>query len=261
MDDSIFFNYLKKNGKVCIFVRNQHDNIWQDGKEIYELAREISEDTCNQVRSLEQVYFTSCRTGQGIKELSEAIYHSIGEANQGKWLKSAKAYSIDFLDKKKRECQKYVLYFAGIAATNALNPLPGVDIGIDVAVLVELFIYIRKSYGLTDQRLNSNEHMYHALTPLANKVIKYSTKQGILLLLEKFADKQIVKSVTKYIPFVGQLIAATIGFGITRSAGMSYLEDCHDLAKNYLEEELKFNNGSRIWDGPNKIISIQGVGR
>lgn len=241
--DTIFFHHLRSNGKVCIFVRNFHDTIWEEGKKLNELENEIIEDMCKQIRSREKVYFTSCRTGKGIKELSEAIYNHIDETQKAKWLKSAKAYSVEFLEKKKSECEKQVYIAAGASATNAFNPLPGVDIGIDVAILVKLFASLRSSYGLTDQKLKSMDFTVPALAPLVNNIIEYSAKEGIVALLKRFAARETAKTVTKYIPFVGQAIAATIGYGITRMAGMSYLEDCHNLAKAILEEELKNKKG------------------
>ncbi|QTA81289.1 Interferon-inducible GTPase domain-containing protein [Desulfonema limicola] len=236
--DTNFFRELRSNGKVCLFVRNKHDEIWEDNKEIDKLEKEILEDTCRQTQSREKVYFTSCRTKKGIKELSEAIYRNIDEAQKAKWVKSAKAYSFEFLEMKKQACQKYVFVASGAAATNALNPIPGVDIGIDISVLVGLFASIRKNYGLTDEKLKSKEYTIPTLTPLINNVIKYATTEGIEILIKRFAAREIVKSISKYIPFVGQAIAASIGYAIIRSAGMSYLEDCHELAKRILEEEL-----------------------
>jgi len=121
---------------------------------------------------------------------------------------------------------------------NGINPIPGVDIGVDVGILLTLFMQIRKSYGLTEEKLKLNEGLIPTIAPLVNNIIKYGSKEGIVYLLKTFASREIVKSVSKYIPFVGQAIAASIGYGITRSAGISYLNDCHSVAKSILESEL-----------------------
>lgn len=237
--DTNFFRELKGKGKICLFVRNKHDEIWEDGKETDELENEIAKDTCGQINSRERVYFTSCRNEKGIGELSEAIYKNIGTAQKAKWIKSAKAYSFEFLEMKKDACEKYVYLASGAAAANAINPIPGVDIGVDISVLVSLFATTRNSYGLTDEKLKSKEYAVPTLAPLVNKVIKYASKEGIIFLIKKYATRQIAKSATKYIPFVGQAIAATIGYALVRTAGISYLEDCHELAKRTLKEQLK----------------------
>jgi len=236
--DTRFFRELREKGKVCLFVRNFHDDIWEDGKEIDELEAEIIADVEKQVQSKENVIFTSCRKNTGINNLSEAIFKNIDSANKAKWAKSSKAYSIEFLEEKKKACETYVYTASGVAAVNGINPIPGVDIGVDISVLLGLFASIRNSYGLTDEKLKSKEALVPALAPMVNNIIKYGSKEGIMFLLKRFASREIVKSVSKYIPFVGQAIAASIGFGITRSAGMSYLDDCHSVAKSILESEL-----------------------
>ncbi|MGQ9847538.1 MAG: GTPase [Bacteroidales bacterium] len=237
--DTNFFRELSSNGKICIFTRNFLDTIWQEGIELDFLKKEIIEDTRKQIGSEVNVYFTSCRTGEGLKELSEAIYNNLNEAQKAKWLRSAKAYSLEFLDKKRDESKEHISFAAGAALTNSINPLPGVDIGIDVAILLDLFASIRRTFGLTDQRLHSMDVAVPVLAPVVNNILKYSTKEGILILLKRFIGLEFVKSVAKYIPFVGQVIAATIAYKITSSAGMSYLEDCYNAAKTILEEELK----------------------
>ncbi len=73
---------------------------------------------------------------------------------------------------------------------------------------------------------------------LANNVIKYASKEGLLMLLKRFAGKQAVKTLSKYIPFVGQAVAAGIGYAITSNAGSSYLNDCHALAEEALRNHL-----------------------
>ena len=77
------------------------------------------------------------------------------------------------------------------------------------------------------------------LAPLVENVVKFGTREGILLLLKRYAGREAAKSVSKYIPFVGQAIAASLGFWITKAAGTQYLEDCHRLAKSILEQELQ----------------------
>lgn len=235
--DSNFFSQLQQENKVCLFVRNFQDTIWENGKNAVELEKAIKEDVCKHIKADKHVYFTSCRSGDGIRELSEGIFENLDEAIKAKWVMSAKAYSKKFLEKKKEECERLVLIGSGAAAANGINPLPGFDIGIDIGILFTLFAQIRKCYGLTDEKLKSEEYLKAAL-PLVNQVLKFASREGILLLLKRFAGKQVVKNVSKYIPLVGQAIAATMGYAITRMAGTEYVDTCHKLAEAILESEL-----------------------
>ena len=58
------------------------------------------------------------------------------------------------------------------------------------------------------------------------------------MLLKSFAGRQAVKTFAKYIPFIGQAIAAGLGYAITSNVGNSYLSDCHELAEEILNNKL-----------------------
>lgn len=239
-DDTKFFRELKQNGRTCIFVRNKSDALWQDGKTEEELEQVIVGDVEKQVGSREKVIFTSCQTGKGIGNLSNEIDCNLEEAKQGKWARGAKAYTLEALEKKREACDQKINIHAGLAAANGINPIPGADIGVDFTILLKLFNEIRKDvYGLTDDELKAKADIIKAVDPILKRVIRHGSKAGIPILLKRFGSKEIVKRTTKYIPLIGQLIAASMGFLITRQAGYSYRDDCHAVAKAILEYELK----------------------
>lgn len=57
-------------------------------------------------------------------------------------------------------------------------------------------------------------------------------------LLRRFASQTMQRQVSKYIPFVGQTIAAMVGYGVTLQVGFEFLETCHKLAREVMEAEL-----------------------
>ncbi len=236
--DSELFKELKQKNKECLFVRNKSDDIYDGEKDISELKEDISNDVKKHVESSVEVYFTSCHKlkREGISELEEAIEKSLEPAKSDRFIKVSKAYTEKHLEKKKEQAESLVGKYAGLTAANALNPIPGLDISVDIGMLLKLFSEIRNIYGLSDKALSS---VGATFVPLANNIIKFATKEGIIILLKQFATKEVIKNVAKYIPFIGQIIAASAGFAITSAAGKSYLEDCHTLAKSILEEELK----------------------
>ena len=235
--DTKFFRDLKQNGRTCIFVRNFHDTLWQDGKTEEELEKVILDDVEKQLGSKESVIFTSCRTGKGIGKLSEEIELNLEEAKKDKWARTAKAYTLEALEKKKKACDRIIITNAGLAAANGINPIPGVDVSVDLKIILKLFKEIRVDvYGLTDDKLKAKEEIIQALG--ASRVISLATKEGIKVLLKRFVVIQTPKA-SKWIPIVGQIIAASLGFFITQKAGYSYRDDCHDVAKAILEDELK----------------------
>lgn len=236
--DTKFFYRLKENNKACVFVRNKHDSIWEEGKSIDALEREIIDDLNKHVRTNVDLTFTSCQNNKGIDALSKKIMENLDDAKKERWARFAQAYSIEFLEEKKKTCEKYVSYAAASSAANALNPIPGVDIAVDISILLKLFDEIRNAYGITEDKLRNYMTALPLMQKSFNEIISYSTKEGILLLLKRFASRQTTKSITKYIPFVGQAIAAGIGYAITSNAGSYYLDECHKLAETVLKDKL-----------------------
>lgn len=238
--DSALFQELKKLGKVCIFVVNKHDDLWEDGVEVSVLEARKTADIRKQVNDDVNVLFTSCRTNHGLDALQKAIEAKLVGAKRERWTRVAAAYSQEFLDEKRAICERMVTLAAGVSAANGLNPIPGVDVSVDLGVLHKLFAEIRAAYGLTDNKLNAlTLNSLPVFKRLADELIQFSTKQGLLMLLKRFASRQVAKSLTKYIPLVGQAIAAGLGFAMTKTAGDNYLDDCHKVASELLRIELR----------------------
>lgn len=238
--DTEFFQELKKRGKVCIFVVNKHDELWEDDVSIEELEERKRTDITKQVGQSVKVIFTSCRKNTGLDVLIEEINNNLEPAKRERWARGAKAYSEEFLQEKRSACEKYVSYAAAASAANGINPIVGADIAVDISILLKLFSQIRDDYGLDGNLLdNLKDSSIPAVARLANNVIGYAVKEGIMLLLKRFAGQEAIKSVAKYIPFVGQAIAAGLGYAITSNVGNSYLNDCHELAEQILKNNLK----------------------
>jgi len=169
-----------------------------------------------------------------------AIADNLDKGHADKWARAAKANSVEMLNRKTGACKTRVLIAAGLAAANGLNPVPGVDITIDYAILLNLFSEIRGVFGLDEANAKD---LASKISPqqmkLYNTLLKYATKQGVPLLLKKFMKREAARRVGKYVPLVGQVIAGSVGFAITSSAGLSYMKDCHSIAEAILEHELQ----------------------
>lgn len=236
--DTELFQEISRRGKKCLFVCNKHDTLWQDGKEIIDLEQEITENVRQQVGKLQPIYFTSCRKNTGLNELEQAIKYDLEPIKQSRWIRAAKAYTIEFLTEKKELCKKRVTLAAAVSAAGGAIPIPGANLAVDVPALVVLFKYIRDTYGLTDKALTAKEYAVPALAPVVNSVVEFATNQGVILLLKQFIGKVAVQQVAKFVPFVGPAIAGSLGFVITRQAGLSYLSDCHKLAEAVLSKHM-----------------------
>ncbi|WP_174910177.1 GTPase [Burkholderia diffusa] len=237
--DTEFFNELARREKVCIFVVNKEDELWERNVTIEELKKRKVDDISAHVGRPVKVMFTSCRTEAGLDALNTEIKNNLEGAKRERWLRGAKAYSDDFLREKKEACGNYVTVAAAASALNAINPIPGADVAVDLSILFKLFSEIRDAYGLSEAALDKlKESAIPIVGRLANNVLQYAAREGILLLMKNMLGRQTVKELTKYVPFIGQAIAATAGYGIAWSVGNKYLEDCHDLAQQILTNKL-----------------------
>jgi small GTP-binding protein len=238
--DTEFFQELVKRGKVCIFVVNKHDELWEDGVRVEELERRKTEDITKHVGQPVKIIFTSCRQGTGLDTLNVEIQNNLEDAKRERWARGAKAYSTRFLQEKKAACERYVAIASAAAAANGINPVPGADVAVDVSIIMKLFKEIRHDYGLSENFLTTlKQSSIPVVGRLANNVVQYAAKEGILMLLKSFVGRQAVKSFAKYIPFVGQALAASLGYAITSSVGKSYHDDCYQLAEEILNNQLR----------------------
>lgn len=225
-------------------VRNKEDDIWDDGKTLDELKKEIVEDVYSKVGAEDiKVYFTSCKTGTGFRELKDDIFNSgIDEVKQDKIIAVFKADSIQDLGRKRAKCLDDIDVYAWSVAANALNPIPGVDVCFDLAAFYKMAKEIRESFGLDETVI---EKYMTVLGPvgkkLGDKVLAYLTKEGIMWVLKRVAGQYTKKQFAKYIPFVGQAVAALAGFAMTKKLGEYYIDDCYELAKAILEYEIRHN--------------------
>ncbi|MGE5516209.1 MAG: GTPase [Bacteroidota bacterium] len=244
--DVALFKELKIHGKVCLFVVNQCDSLYEDGKTTEELKQAKATDIRKYVGEDVSVHFASCRTSEGLDALTLAIRENLEGAKKERWERFAAAYSQETLDRKRNLAESMVTRYAALSAANSINPIPGANIAVDIGILVKLFKEIRESYGLSDEKVQSLAGAMAnnpSMTQVLNNILQYATKEGVALLLKQFAGRELALNVARYVPFVGQAIAATLGFGITKMAGDQYLEDCHQAASAILKANTGY--GSR----------------
>lgn len=101
--DDELFNKIIEKGKPCIFRRNYSDTLF-DTKRLKtkdDLKAEIREAVAQRYGVDTRLIFTSCVTGEGVGELIEEIENRLSASKRAKWERNAKAYSLDFLKKKR----------------------------------------------------------------------------------------------------------------------------------------------------------------
>lgn len=100
-------------------------------------------------------------------------------------------------------------------------------------------------YGLTSnqfeyiQRLLGSKALPSVLANLSKFGAKYLAKDGIIILLRKIATRTTAKQVSKWIPYVGLLISAGIGWQATFMLSEQLVDEAEKLAREILAEIIR----------------------
>lgn len=170
------------------------------------------------------------------------IANNLDSLKRARFYSDVALISNEVLEQKRKIAIDIIKLRSWLAAANGINPIPGLDIAADIAILKNLSTEIQELYGLDEDSLSVISKRIGA-SPKAGAVkigaakfsSKFVVKEGIALLLKKLAPRIATKEIAKYIPFIGQAAAAGIGYKLTHSFGEDLLEDANSIAQEILE--------------------------
>jgi len=146
------------------------------------------------------------------------------------------------LDEIRQRCRNLVLRSAGLSGVAAVVPVPAADIGVDISLFLNLLPAINAKFGLAAEQVaeldpRTKELIFVSVTSVGSQAVaKIVTAELVLNLLKRIGVRVTLKSVAKWVPFIGQAAAATISFGAMRLVGNRHVEDCYNVALRVLEE-------------------------
>ena len=237
--DVELFRKLAKCGRQCIVVRNKADGLYDPEKSLETLKGEIIDDVRTQLDQKVTVIFTSCKKTvpaceRGIPALQQAIINSLDEALQDKFLRNVRAYTKKTLEAKKAMAAAAIKKAMVAASANGLNPIIGVDVGIDLKILSNMYKRIRKAFAITDNEIKDNI-MKNALV---EKIALGLKKESVTEAIRKTMSEKTQKKVARFIPLVGKVATMGMGAGSMYYLGMEYLNNCYKYAAKRLEDEI-----------------------
>ncbi|MEO8023153.1 hypothetical protein [Polaromonas sp.] len=134
---------------------------------------------------------------------------------------------------------------AMVAAAASAVPLPGLDWAVDAAMLSKLIPEINKEFGLTPQQLDQldptkREQVQKAVALVGSVLIgKLISRELVLKAATKIGMRLTTKQLAKYVPFAGQIVAASVGYAAIRYLGEEHMKDCIRVARQaHLEVPL-----------------------
>lgn len=175
--------------------------------------------------------------------LKEEIEESLSsEAKKQRFVESVAAQTEKDLQKKKEVATKLVAWMSALAAGVSAVPDPTIIAGatVDIALLVKMAQRIVHIYGLEKDQLDFHGSIIsiQIKTEITKYILGLASTEAAIQVLKRVAGRVTVKSVAKYIPFVGSIVAALIGYKITSNFGYELVEECEGLARNLLKDIL-----------------------
>ncbi len=147
-------------------------------------------------------------------------------------------------EEKQQKAQQLIRIYAGLAVANSLNPIPGLDVGVDAGILAALHHSITTLYGFP------NEPGVTGITPPQPKDCFFAVLQSITrrlapswtgkaagAILRQLGMESVGRETTKWFPVVGTAISATIGYQIVYRFGEKLLAECEAATTERPETE------------------------
>ena len=149
--------------------------------------------------------------------------------------------TLEELDSIAKECRKMTTKAALLSAVGATIPAPGVDVAADITILLKFIPKISRKFGLSKEQIDEYDDEFKILifdllkkggTKFAGQ---YMTKKLFEAIMKRMGIRITARSVTKYIPFLGQGISASISFGAMKIVTNTHINDCYEVAKDLIE--------------------------
>ena len=139
----------------------------------------------------------------------------------------------DAVKRSRKLLHKRALLAGAVSAV----PVPGLDWAVDAAMLSKLIPEINKEFGLTPQQLDTltpkkREQVQKAVTMVGSVLIgKLISRDLVIAAATKIGMRLTTKQLAKYVPFAGQIVAATVGYAAIRYLGEEHMKDCIRVAQ------------------------------
>lgn len=248
-NDIFIYRELINRGKTCFLIRNKFDLSVTASRREYghteEEIRVIIEDNIREnlrFSNPDKIYFTSAWYPKryDFRKLLSDIAKTLQGIKRDRFFADMAAYGDEALKKKREVAMGLLPLYAGASAANGLNPIAGLNVAADITIMLKFAHEVSSIFGLNSEqfeyfkRLLGPDKIPALLAKVAMFATKYLAKEGIIQLLTKIATQEIAKSVSVWIPVVGPLIAAGIGWQATFMLGEDLVNEAQALAHEIL---------------------------
>ena len=139
------------------------------------------------------------------------------------------------------ECRRLVTRRALISAGASVVPVPGVDVAVDITVLLKMIEQINQRFGLTPEQIEQlaphrRLFAYKAVMTVGSALVgRIVTREVVIKVLKTVGVRLSAKQAAKYVPFAGQAVAASLSFTALKALGDRHVDDCVRVAETLLD--------------------------
>lgn len=139
------------------------------------------------------------------------------------------------------ECRKLVTRRALVSAGASVVPVPGIDLAVDVTMLVRMLDEVNQRFGLTPEQIDRlaperRLFAYKAAMAVGSALVgRVVTRELVIRLLRTVGVRLSAKQAAKYVPFAGQAVAASLSFAALKALGDRHVEDCVQVAQTLID--------------------------
>ena len=120
-------------------------------------------------------------------------------------------------------------------------PIPGVDIAVDISVLMSMIEDINAAFGLTPEQIERlsprrKAFAYKAVMAVGSALVgRVITRELVIKVLKTVGVRLTAKQAARAVPFAGQVVAASLSFAALKYLGDRHIADCVQVADTLLD--------------------------
>ena len=149
---------------------------------------------------------------------------------------------VDIIAKR---CKAMVTKKALVSAGLSVVPLPGVNVAVDISLMISILDSINKEFGLSpkqidklssEQQLKLFQWITASGSAFAGKLI---TQPLLMAVLKKVSIQLTSAQAAKIVPIIGIAASAGISFAALKWIGNTHIKDCVKIVQNFNEEGIE----------------------
>jgi uncharacterized protein (DUF697 family) len=145
------------------------------------------------------------------------------------------------VDAVARQCRKLATRRALISAGASVVPIPGVDVAVDIGVLMSMIEDINAAFGLTPEQIERlaprrKVFAYKAVMAVGSAMVgRVVTRELVIKLLKSVGVRLTARQAARTVPFAGQVVAASLSFAALKYLGDRHVQDCVAVADTLID--------------------------